>query len=96
MGIPFGFFVRLAMDLPDIIKQGVELAQDLREPGKSKKQKVLDSILPGLGLTEDVVGKDILDDDVIKELKDAYLEAEVAVVKAREALQKGILAKAGA
>lgn len=61
--------------------------------GADKKQAVIDSIDDFLMMAEAGIGKDILNDAAILQLRDAAIDAEAAALKARNAYRMGLLTK---
>ena len=88
--------VTLATKLPGIIAGAVHLVDDLKGfKGSDKKKQVIEKIIPeALDMIEAGAGKDLFNDPAIAQLISAYNDAEAAVLKARNALQQGILNKA--
>ncbi len=84
--------------VPDIIKGSVAIAKMFKKSGAEKKQdvfhRVIDAVPEGVVIAESVSGKDVFNDENIKALLDAAVEAEYAAQKARAALQAGLLTKA--
>jgi hypothetical protein len=58
-----------------------------------KKEAIKAAVLSSVSLAEYATEKDLLNDASIAKLFSAVVEAELAVVKAREALKQGILTK---
>ena len=87
-------WVAFAFKLPQIIQGAVAVVDHIKgAKGADKKQAVLDSIPAGVALTDYAAGRDILNDAAIATLVSVYVDAEAAVLKARNALKAGILAK---
>lgn len=84
----------LAIKLPGLIEASVKAVGHLKgKHGAEKKEAVLKSIPEFLEIGEYAVGKDLLNDAVVAGLISAYVDAEAAALKAKKALEAGILAK---
>ena len=87
-------WLSLAMKLPVVIQGAMVIVEKVKAAtGSEKKQAVIDAIPDGIGLVEFAAGKDVLNDPAIAELVSAYIDAEKVAMKARAALQAGLLAK---
>ena len=84
-----GLFVQV---LPQIIRGSVAIVDHIKG-GSNKKKAVLEAIPAGLALAELGAGKDLLKDEAIAALVSDYIDAEAAVLHAKQVLQAGILAK---
>jgi hypothetical protein len=86
------FLVRL----PAVIVGTVGIVERVKGASdENKKEAVLGAVLESVSLTEFTMGKDLLNDEQIFKLVSAVVDAEMAVVKAKELLKAGILAKRG-
>lgn len=87
-------YFKLATKLPLVISGITGIVHLVKgAPDGSKKEAVLAAIPASIALAEFGVDKDFLNDATIAKLVDAYIDAEAAVAKAREALKEGILSK---
>ena len=87
-------WINFVVKLPVIIHGAVDIVHHIKgAAGSTKKQAVLDSIGTSVALVEFAAGKDLLNDPVIAELVSVYIDAEATAMKAKRALQSGILAK---
>lgn len=87
-------WVLLAMKLPGLIQGSMRIVQRIKNAdGKQKKDAVIESIPEAIELTEFGVGKDLVNDPAIQQLISAYIDAEKVAMKAKAALQAGVLAK---
>ncbi len=59
---------------------------------KDKKEAVMAAVMTSVSLAEYVASKDLLKDEQISKLMSSVVEAEMAVLKARDALKEGLLA----
>lgn len=83
-----------AVKLPLVIRGTMTIVEKIKgADGKAKKDAVLESVPEAIAIAEYAAGKDLLNDPVIQELMSAYVDAEAAAMKAKAALQAGILAK---
>lgn len=62
--------------------------------GSEKKKAVIDSIDDFLAMAEAGIGKDVFNDPAILQLRDAVIEAEVALLRARDAYKLGLVNRA--
>lgn len=84
----------LATKLPLVITGTMAIVQKIRgASGADKKAAVLEAIPESVALLELGLGRDVLNDPVVSELIGAYIDAEAAAVKARNALKAGLLAR---
>lgn len=82
-----------ATKLPSVVQALVHLYGKVKVAGPDKKAALLD-ILPGsMELAEFAAGKDIFNDPEVMKLISALIDAEAAVLKAREAVKAGLLAR---
>jgi hypothetical protein len=88
----FSIFQKLVVLVPAV----VNIVEKIRGAGNgaAKKAEVIAQIPEVLRLTEYAADKDLFNEPAIAHLVDALLEAEVAAMKAREALKQGLLNKA--
>lgn len=85
----------LAMKLPGVILGAMHIAEQVAAAkGPEKKAAVMEALPDSVHLIEFAAGKDVLNDAAVKELVSAVIDAEASAMKARAALQAGILAKA--
>lgn len=82
----------VATRLPGVIRGAVQIAKHFKTSGADKKAAVIASIPEAEALIEAGANRDIFNEPAIAQLVDALLEAEVAVLKAQEALKAGLLA----
>lgn len=83
-----------ALKVPALVMGAVEIAERIRDAkGRDKKAAVEQSIPNAIELIEFAAERDVLNDEAIKTLISASIDAEAAALKAREALRLGILAK---
>ena len=81
--------------LPLLIKGTMIVVQKIKSAtGPEKKAAVLEAIPEAIALTEFGAGRDLVADEGIAALIGAYIDAEKAAMKAKDALKAGILAKA--
>jgi len=86
--------IAIAAKIPAIIQAGVIIHDRFKNTtGRQKKEAVIKSIPEALGVIEDTFERDIFNDPAIMALISAANDAEAAALKAREALQAGILNK---
>ncbi len=83
----------IALKLPGIVAGAVKIADKFKVPGVDKKAAVIDSIPESEQLIEYALSKDVFNDPAIASLVSALVDAEAAVLKARNALKAGLLAK---
>lgn len=86
-------FAKLAFKLPDVIRAAVAIKNQIKGSGKEKHDAVISEIPNMIDLAEYAIDKDLLKDDVVAGLISSYVSAEAAVLKAKNALRDGILAK---
>ncbi len=81
------------MKVPTLIQGAVQIVDAIKgAKGADKKAAVIAAIPVGIDLTEFAVGHALLKDPVVAELISAYVDAEAAALKAKNALKDGILA----
>ena len=89
-------WIILASKLPLVVSGLMNIVNKVKgASGDDKKAAVLAAIPESVSLAEFAAGKDFMNDDNIKKLLSAYIDAEAAAMKAREALKAGLLNKAG-
>lgn len=87
-------WLAFATKVPAIIKGAVEIIDHVKTSGAQKKIAVVQAIPSAIELAEFAAGRDLLHDPAIALLVSAAVDAEAAALKARKALQAGLLAKA--
>jgi hypothetical protein len=78
------------------VPQAVQTVEHIKAAKGRRKEAVVEAIPGIIGQVEYVANKDLLNDPAVIALRDALLEAEVAVMHARDAYKAGLLAKAAA
>ena len=86
-------WLAFALKLPAVIGGIVGIVQKVKASGADKKAAVIAALPESVALAEFAAGRDLLNDPAVAELVNALIDAEAAVVKAREALKAGLLAK---
>lgn len=86
-------WIGFALKLPAVIGGIVGIVQKVKASGADKKAAVIAALPESIALAEFAAGRDLLNDPAVAELVSALIDAEAAVVKAREALKAGLLAK---
>lgn len=85
------FLIQLAFKLPSIIAGAVSIQDNVKKAGKDKFTAVASQVDEAADLIEYAAGKDLFLNENLAALRDAAIEAEVAALKARNALRQGIL-----
>lgn len=86
-------WIGFALKLPAVIGGIVGIVQKVKASGADKKAAVIAALPESIALAEFAAGRDLLNDPAVAELVSALIDAEAGVVKAREALKAGLLAK---
>lgn len=86
-------WMAFALKLPAVIGGIVGIVEKVKASGGAKKAAVLAAVPESVALAEFAAGRDLLNDPAVAELVSAVIDAEAAVLKAREALRAGLLAK---
>ena len=84
------------LKLPAVIGGIVGIVQKVKASGPDKKAAVLAALPESIALAEFAAGRDLLNDPAVAQLVSAVVDAEAALLKAREALKTGLLAKKAA
>jgi hypothetical protein len=84
-----------ATKVPLVVTAIMQTVQAISQAGTGakKKEAVLAAVPESVQLAEFAIGRDLLNDDAVRDLLSAYIDAEKAAMKAKAALQAGILAK---
>ena len=86
-------WVQFLIKLPAVIGGIVGIIDKVKASGADKKAAVLAALPESVALAEFISGRDLLNDPAIQPAIDAVIEAEVALLKARNALKAVLLAK---
>ena len=86
-------WMAFALKLPAVIGGIVGIVEKVKASGADKKAAVIAALPDSIALAEFAAGRDVFNDPAVAKLRDALIDAEAAVVKAREALKAGLLAK---
>lgn len=86
----------IATKIPAIVAGTMQIVSKIRASGADKKAAVLAAVPESVALVEMGVGRDVFNDPAIAQLLSAFIDAEAAAMKARDALKAGILSKAPA
>lgn len=83
-----------AAKLPAVVSGIMAIVQKVKDAkGSDKKAAVIAAIPESIALAEFGAGRDLLNDKAVADLLSVYIDAEKAAMKAKAALQAGILAK---
>ncbi len=86
-------WANFVLKLPILIQGAVQVVEFVKgAKGSDKKAAVIAAIPQGIDLAEFAVGHDIINNATVASLISDYIDAEAAVLKARNALKDGILA----
>lgn len=90
-------WLSFTMRLPLVIAEAMRIVEHIKggATGAEKKAAVIASIPASVELVDFAAGRDVLNDPAIMALRDAFIDAEKVAMKAKEALQQGILTRAG-
>ena len=89
MPLSLDLIVQIAIKLPAVISGLMAIVERVKgAKGGEKKAAVLDSIPASVSLIELGLNRDLLNDDEVKHAIDAFIEAEHAVMKAKDAAEK--------
>lgn len=87
-------WLMLAAKIPAIVAGTMQIVGKIKGvSGAEKKAAVLAAVPESVSLIELGVGRDVFNDETIASLLSAFIDAEAAALKAREALKAGIMAK---
>ena len=86
-------WMAFALKLPAVIGGIVGIVEKVKASGADKKAAVIAALPDSIALAEFGAGRDVFNDPAVAKLRDSLIDAEAAVVKAREALKAGLLAK---
>ena len=86
-------WVQFLIKLPVVIGGIVGIIEKVKASGPDKKAAVLDALPESVALAEFTLGRDLLNDPAIRPAIEAVVDAEAALLKARQALKAVLLTK---
>jgi hypothetical protein len=86
-------WVLFVTKVPSVVQGLVHLYSKVKAAGADKKAALLSVLPDSMELAEFAVGKDLFNDPEVMKLVSALIDAEAAVLKAREAVKAGLLAR---